>query len=173
MMLKTGEKDLDIKPIGMLGPTTHRMLDHIRMNDDDDEDDEEEADDEEYMNGIKGRDTSPSMEGGFWMAAVSAATGGTGSMEPATGCPASESGFISSQPSMAEFILPHHINDNLQNDDISQGAQNAGGMYNSAMSDSQQSGINVQEYPWMKEKKTSRKNNHQGELFMFTLYFSS
>ncbi|KAL6955869.1 hypothetical protein U1Q18_048227 [Sarracenia purpurea var. burkii] len=82
MMLKTAtEKDLDIKPIGMLGPTTHRMLDHIRMQDDDDDEDDEEADEEEYMNGIKGRDTSPSMEGGFWMAAVSAATGGSGPME--------------------------------------------------------------------------------------------
>ncbi|XP_065210228.1 homeotic protein proboscipedia-like [Planococcus citri] len=172
MMLKTAtDKDLDlVKPISMLGPTTHRMLDHIRMQDDDDDEDDEEADDDDYMNGggggvIKGgRDTSPSMEGGFWMAAVSAATGGTGPMEPSSGCSVSESGFISSQPSMAEFILPHHMTDNMQGDDISQGAQNPNAMYGAGgMSDSQQSGINVQEYPWMKEKKTSRKNNHQGK----------
>ncbi|XKL61046.1 hypothetical protein PGB90_008103 [Kerria lacca] len=163
MMLKNNEKELEVKPAGMLGPTTHRMLDHIRMNDDEDEDEDEEADDDEFINGIKARETSPSMEGGFWMAAVSAATGGSSSVESTAGCPASESGFISSQPSMAEFILPHHMTESIQSEDISPGNQNAR-IYNSSIQDSQQSGINVQEYPWMKEKKTSRKNNHQDQF---------
>lgn len=162
MMLKNNEKELDVKSIGMMGPSTHRMLEHIRMAEDEDEEEEEDGDDDEYMNGMKARETSPTMEGGFWMAAVSAATGGSGPMESAGGCPVSESGFISSQPSMAEFILPHHM-DGIQGEDISSGSQNAGGIYNAGMQDSQQSGINVQEYPWMKEKKTSRKNNHQGK----------
>lgn len=169
MMLKTSEKDLDVKPLGMLGPsvTSRNLLEHIRMNveEDEDDDDEEEADDEEsYIGaGMKSRADSSPIEGGFWMAAVSAATGGGGNgpMESATSCPAaSESGFISSQPSMAEFMLPHRMTatDDMQTDD---GTQTS--IYNASMQDSQQSGINVQEYPWMKEKKTSRKNNHQGE----------
>lgn len=159
-MLKNTDKELDVKSISMLGPNTQRMLDHMRMADDEDEDEEEEGDDDEYINGMKARETSPTIEGGFWMAAVSAATGGTGPIESAAGCQVPESGFISSQPSIAEFILPHHM-DGIQSEDISPGNQNASGIYSANMQDSQQSGINVQEYPWMKEKKTSRKNNHQ------------
>lgn len=165
MMLKNTDKELDVKSISMLGPNTQRMLDHMRMADDEDEDEEEEGDDDEYINGMKARETSPTIEGGFWMAAVSAATGGTGPIESAAGCQVPESGFISSQPSIAEFILPHHM-DGIQSEDISPGNQNASGIYSANMQDSQQSGINVQEYPWMKEKKTSRKNNHQGKCFV-------
>ncbi|KAK7576534.1 hypothetical protein V9T40_012820 [Parthenolecanium corni] len=159
MMLKNNENEIDLKA-AMLGPSTHRMLDHIHMNDDDEEDDEEEGEEDEYMNGpIKVRDHSPSMEGGYWMTA----TGGNNSIDSATTCPASESGFISSQPSMAEFILPHHIADGMQTEDMSPGNSNPAALYGAAMQDSQSNSINVQEYPWMKEKKTSRKNNHQGE----------
>lgn len=164
-MLKNNKKELEVKSVGMLGPTTHRMLEHIRMGDDVvDEDEDEEADEEEYMNDMKVRETSPSIEGGFWLAAVSAATGGNGSMEPGGNCSAPESEFISSQPSMSEFIIPHHI-DGIQSDDISPANQNNGDIYNTNLPDTQQSGINVQEYAWMKEKKSSRKNNHQGKNF--------
>ena len=159
-MLKNNEKELEVKSIGML-----RMLDHIRMGDDVvDEEDEEEADDEEYMSEIKVRDASPSIEGGFWLAAVSAATGGNGSMEPGANCAAPESGFISSHPHMSEFILPHHA-DTIQGEDVSPAPNsNNGDMYATNLQDSQQSGVNVQEYAWMKEKKSSRKNNHQGKI---------
>ncbi|CAH1404748.1 unnamed protein product [Nezara viridula] len=93
---------------------------------------EEEEEEEEYRRAGDG--------GGFWMSAVNAASGMD--MIP-------ESGFISSQPSMAEFILPHHIT----------GGEPSPGPYPQQI-DPQQS---VQEYPWMKEKKTARKSNQQGE----------
>ncbi len=176
-MLKNNEKELDVKSIGMLASTTHNILDHIQIHeeeeeDEDEEDEEEEdADEDEYMGRMKAREASPSIEGGFWMAAVSAATCGTPNIESAGGCATSESGFISSQPSMAEFILPHHITDTLPAEDVSPRNPNSAGIYN-AVQDSQQSGINVQEYPWMKEKKTSRKNNHQGEFYYGEIFCS-
>lgn len=62
-----------------------------------------------------------------------------------------ESGFINSQPSMAEF-LTHLSPDSPKMS--SQGYQIG-----------QQDGIdNVPEYPWMKEKKTARKNSAQGKV---------
>lgn len=69
---------------------------------------------------------------------------------------AAESGFINSQPSMAEFL--NHLSPESPKIDTTG--------YSSVSTD----GINpVPEYPWMKEKKTSRKNNNnnnnnQGEL---------
>uniref|UniRef100_A0A182MQI3 Uncharacterized protein n=1 Tax=Anopheles culicifacies TaxID=139723 RepID=A0A182MQI3_9DIPT len=60
-----------------------------------------------------------------------------------------ESGFINSQPSMAEFLT--HI-DSESPKLISQG-------YPMGPSDSMES---VPEYPWMKEKKTARKSTAQG-----------
>uniref|UniRef100_A0A182VPY0 Homeobox domain-containing protein n=1 Tax=Anopheles minimus TaxID=112268 RepID=A0A182VPY0_9DIPT len=60
-----------------------------------------------------------------------------------------ESGFINSQPSMAEFLT--HI-DSESPKLISQG-------YPMGPSDSMES---VPEYPWMKEKKTARKTTAQG-----------
>ncbi|XP_049548091.1 homeotic protein proboscipedia [Anopheles darlingi] len=62
-----------------------------------------------------------------------------------------ESGFINSQPSMAEFLT--HI-DSESPKLITQG-------YPMAPSDSMES---VPEYPWMKEKKTARKATAQAEF---------
>lgn len=63
----------------------------------------------------------------------------------------SESGFINSQPSMAEF-LTH----------LSPESPKLGNQVCPVLPD----GIDgVPEYPWMKEKKTARKNNSQGKLF--------
>ncbi|XP_035902706.1 homeotic protein proboscipedia isoform X2 [Anopheles stephensi] len=62
-----------------------------------------------------------------------------------------ESGFINSQPSMAEFLT--HI-DSESPKLIAQG-------YSMGPSDSMES---VPEYPWMKEKKTSRKATAQAEF---------
>lgn len=74
---------------------------------------------------------------------------------------ASEGGFINSQPSMAEFL--NHLSPespkivggtNLANYSIGSMPQTPDGI------------DSVPEYPWMKEKKTSRKNsnNNQGEF---------
>lgn len=60
-----------------------------------------------------------------------------------------ESGFINSQPSMAEFLT--HMEPESPKANI--------GGYPVTSIDSCDS---VPEYPWMKEKKTSRKNNVQG-----------
>lgn len=59
-----------------------------------------------------------------------------------------ESGFINSQPSMAEFLT--HVEP--ESPKVNPG-------YPVTSIDSCDS---VPEYPWMKEKKTSRKNNVQG-----------
>ncbi|XP_063704073.1 homeotic protein proboscipedia [Culicoides brevitarsis] len=61
-----------------------------------------------------------------------------------------ESGFINSQPSMAEFLT--HVEP--ESPKVNQG-------YPVTSIDSCDS---VPEYPWMKEKKTSRKNNVQAEF---------
>lgn len=62
-----------------------------------------------------------------------------------------ESGFINSQPSMAEFMT--HL-------DPESPKMIANQNYNAMQSDQCDS---VPEYPWMKEKKTARKNNSQGK----------
>ncbi|EEB13916.1 conserved hypothetical protein [Pediculus humanus corporis] len=129
--------------------------------------DEEE---DEYVASVKARPPTPIgiTGGGFWLAAVQAsATGpphGTHPME--TGLhmdhiPTAETGFINSQPSMAEFMtaLPHISGD------IQRSMSPPPGNYpmSEPISGQQsQSGVNVPEYPWMKEKKTSRKSNQQG-----------
>ncbi|KAL1430579.1 hypothetical protein MTO96_000271 [Rhipicephalus appendiculatus] len=76
-----------------------------------------------------------------------------------------ETGFINSQPSMAEFMtaLPH-VNESFHN------GGGPGGVPPPAMCQSPLGGspggakmpLGVPEYPWMKEKKTTRKQ-HQGE----------
>lgn len=63
-----------------------------------------------------------------------------------------ESGFINSQPSMAEFLT--HLNP-----DSPKMMGNQGGY--GVVGGDQMDG--VPEYPWMKEKKTARKNNSQGK----------
>lgn len=76
------------------------------------------------------------MDTGYWMGA------------------ASESGFINSQPSMAEFLT--HLSPD------SPKIANQG--YPVVPPDGMD---NVPEYPWMKEKKTARKNNSQGKIYIF------
>jgi hypothetical protein len=61
-----------------------------------------------------------------------------------------ETGFINSQPSMAEFLT------HLGPDSSPKMEQTS---YGTPVSD----GDPVPEYPWMKEKKTARKNNSQSE----------
>lgn len=88
---------------------------------------------------------------GFWLAAVTAAGAPHPMLETCT-----ETGFINSQPSMAEFMTalpqlgagelsPQHTPPGYAPDLPSPGG-----------------GLNVPEYPWMKEKKTTRKNSQQG-----------
>lgn len=87
---------------------------------------------------------------------------------------AGETGFISSQPSMAEFMtaLPQIGPDGpLQHSPGAGGGGGAGGPmspgYHGMMDPHGQgqdgSGVNVPEYAWMKEKKTTRKSSQQGE----------
>nr|AIB07884.1 Hox cluster protein pb [Cameraria ohridella] len=85
---------------------------------------------------------------GFWLAAVTAAGGPHPMLE-------NETGFINSQPSMAEFMtaLPQ-----LGAGDLS--PQHTPPGYAPDLP-SPGSGLNVPEYPWMKEKKTTRKNSQQ------------
>lgn len=63
-----------------------------------------------------------------------------------------ESGFINSQPSMAEFLT--HLSP-----DSPKMMANQGGY--GVVSGDQMDG--VPEYPWMKEKKTARKGSNQGK----------
>ncbi|XP_015600387.1 homeotic protein proboscipedia [Cephus cinctus] len=115
--------------------------------------------------------------GGFWLASVAAGAGAGAGLPPHGAHPAmdpncgpAETGFINSQPSMAEFMtaLPQ-----LAADGALQHSPGAGGPmspgthhpgYHTMMdphSVPDPSGVNVPEYPWMKEKKTTRKNNQQ------------
>ncbi|RZF47970.1 hypothetical protein LSTR_LSTR008774 [Laodelphax striatellus] len=133
---------------------------------DEDEEEEEEGEEEDEFLGLKPPRPSPPVlesSGGFWMAAVTAASGGgppgldgpPGPLGPMTG----ETGFISSQPSMAEFILPHHLQDMPPGPPLS---PHSGQGYPPGLVDQPPPGVNVQEYPWMKEKKTTRKSSQQG-----------
>ncbi|XP_049870653.1 homeotic protein proboscipedia [Pectinophora gossypiella] len=95
----------------------------------------------------------PRMEhggNGFWLAAVTAAGAPHPMLDTCT-----ETGFINSQPSMAEFMTalpqlgagdlsPQHTPPGYAPDLPSPGG-----------------GLNVPEYPWMKEKKTTRKSSQQ------------
>lgn len=99
---------------------------------------------------------------GFWIAAVSAASGhGPG------GLPLEETGFINSQPSMAEFMtaLPHLPGGDMGGPPLSP-QQTPPGSYGIDPHGQQHGlgspGVNVPEYPWMKEKKTTRKSSQQG-----------
>ncbi|GLV45236.1 proboscipedia [Carabus blaptoides fortunei] len=101
---------------------------------------------------------------GFWLSAVTASSAGA---IPMDGC--NETGFINSQPSMAEFMtaLPHlsgdipHGGPPLSPQQTPPGAgypMDTHGPPHGLGSP----GVNVPEYPWMKEKKTTRKSNQQG-----------
>lgn len=91
-------------------------------------------------------DASPA----YWMSAAMSNNTNNGNNAPNVS--PIESGFIGSQPSMAEFMThlepdsPKMINN-----------QNYGGMTGDQCD-------GVPEYPWMKEKKTARKNNNQGKF---------
>ena len=67
----------------------------------------------------------------------------------------SESGFINSQPSMAEFLT--HLSP--------ESPKLSNQVYPVAPTEGMDG---VPEYPWMKEKKTARKNNSQGKKFFFS-----
>lgn len=106
--------------------------------------------------------------GGFWLAAVQAsATGPPHGLHPLEAglhmdLPTAETGFINSQPSMAEFMtaLPHIAGD--MQDGLSP-PPSGYALVDALPGQQTQAGVNVPEYPWMKEKKTSRKSNQQGK----------
>lgn len=119
--------------------------------------------------------------GGFWLASVAAGAGTGAGLPPHAAhptmdpnCGPAETGFINSQPSMAEFMtaLPQ-----LAGDGPIQHSPGAGGPmspgthhpgYHTMLDPhavADPSGVNVPEYPWMKEKKTTRKNNQQGKIY--------
>ncbi|XP_031846347.2 uncharacterized protein LOC116432954 [Nomia melanderi] len=130
---------------------------------------------------LKTRPTTPVLAndggGGFWLATVAAGAGAPaglpphGTHHPAMDptCGTAETGFINSQPSMAEFMtaLPQLAGDgSLQHSpgtggSISPGSHHPG--YHTIMDPHgvTDPSVNVPEYPWMKEKKTTRKSNQQ------------
>ncbi|XP_076753940.1 uncharacterized protein LOC143425200 [Xylocopa sonorina] len=130
---------------------------------------------------VKTRPTTPVLAndggGGFWLATVAAGAGAPaglpphGTHHPAMDptCGSAETGFINSQPSMAEFMtaLPQLAGDAaLQHSpgtggSISPGSHHPG--YHAMMDPHgvADPSVNVPEYPWMKEKKTTRKSNQQ------------
>ncbi|KAI9577274.1 hypothetical protein GQX74_012983 [Glossina fuscipes] len=75
---------------------------------------------------------------------------------------ASEGGFINSQPSMAEFL--NHLSP--ESPKLGSGGTPIGAYTVGAVPQTQDGIDSVPEYPWMKEKKTSRKssNSNQGHL---------
>jgi homeobox protein HoxA/B2 len=95
-------------------------------------------------------------------------------VHPMDGCLTSaETGFINSQPSMAEFMtaLPH-LTGEMQHPPPPGSLSPPGGTYQGMVDSHGQPppgqpppppGVNVPEYPWMKEKKTTRKSNQQGK----------
>lgn len=88
----------------------------------------------------------------YWMNPIPPNNGGgNGNGNNMPNVSPTESGFINSQPSMAEFMT--HIDPDSPK---MMGTPN----YNAIQND-QCDG--VPEYPWMKEKKTARKNNSQGK----------
>ncbi|XP_045460102.1 homeotic protein proboscipedia [Harmonia axyridis] len=113
---------------------------------------------------VKTRSTTPEGAAtagntGFWLSGAPH----PGLPMDGTGC--NETGFINSQPSMAEFMtaLPHisgemaHGNPGMSPDHTPPGSG-----YGMEVPHGMGSpGVNVPEYPWMKEKKTTRKNSQQ------------
>jgi homeobox protein HoxA/B2 len=72
-----------------------------------------------------------------------------------------ETGFINSQPSMAEFLT------HLGPESPKLGGQQG---YPGVPSDNGMD--SVPEYPWMKEKKTARKSSAQGKRFFIVFFFA-
>ncbi|KAL0121882.1 hypothetical protein PUN28_006992 [Cardiocondyla obscurior] len=130
---------------------------------------------------VKTRPTTPVLAndggGSFWLATVAAGASAPAGLPPHGAhhpamdptCGSAETGFINSQPSMAEFMtaLPQLGDSSLQHSpgtggSISPGAHHPA--YHTMMDPhgvADPSGVNVPEYPWMKEKKTTRKSNQQ------------
>lgn len=119
------------------------------------------------------------VDGGFWLASVVAGAGSGASLPPHVPhstmdptCGTAETGFINSQPSMAEFMtaLPQITNDGSLQQSPNTGPISPGThhpTYHNMMDThgvTDSSNVNVPEYPWMKEKKTTRKNSQQGKL---------
>lgn len=110
----------------------------------------------------------------YWMNAIPN-NGNNGNGNGPTNVSPTESGFINSQPSMAEFMT--HLDPESPKMIGNQG-------YNAMQGDQCDS---VPEYPWMKEKKTARKGNQsQGraqksiffqltnfQVFPFKMHFTS
>ncbi|KAL3279912.1 hypothetical protein HHI36_017419 [Cryptolaemus montrouzieri] len=120
---------------------------------------------------VKTRSTTPEGAAaagntGFWLSAVSAASGAPHPGLPMDGPGCNETGFINSQPSMAEFMtaLPHISGDMAHGPPaMSPDHTPPGSGYPMEVPHGMGSpGVNVPEYPWMKEKKTTRKNSQQG-----------
>ncbi|EEZ99256.1 maxillopedia [Tribolium castaneum] len=109
---------------------------------------------------VKTRSNSPEAGGGgFWLAAASGAP--HPAALPIEGC--NETGFINSQPSMAEFMtaLPHLSGDMTHGASISPQNTPPAGYPMDVPHGMGSPGVNVPEYPWMKEKKTTRKSSQQ------------
>ncbi|KYN02801.1 Homeobox protein Hox-A2 [Cyphomyrmex costatus] len=143
---------------------------------------------------VKTRPTTPVLAndggGGFWLATVAAGASTPAGLPPHgthhpvmdPTCGSAETGFINSQPSMAEFMtaLPQLAGDSSLAHSPGTGGSISPGAHHPAyhtMMDphgvADPSGVNVPEYPWMKEKKTTRKSNQQGEEARPTFYASS
>nr|XP_022909226.1 homeotic protein proboscipedia [Onthophagus taurus] len=102
--------------------------------------------------------------GGFWMPGTTAAASGLS----IDGC--NETGFINSQPSMAEFMtaLPHLSGEMpgahgppMSPQHTPPGSAGAPNYPMDVPHGLGSPGVNVPEYPWMKEKKTTRKSSQQ------------
>ncbi|KAL1506537.1 hypothetical protein ABEB36_005879 [Hypothenemus hampei] len=112
---------------------------------------------------VKTRSNTPdgASSGPYWMPPSGSNVGGT-PRHPMDGC--GETGFINSQPSMAEFMtaLPH-LSAEIPTHGSSMSPQHTppGGYSMEVPHGLGSPGVNVPEYPWMKEKKTTRKNSQQ------------
>ncbi|XP_076266570.1 homeobox proposcipedia isoform X2 [Rhynchophorus ferrugineus] len=112
---------------------------------------------------VKTRSTTPEGAAGgpYWMPQGAAGVGGA-PRHPIDGC--GETGFINSQPSMAEFMtaLPHLSAEMPPHGPPMSPQHTPPGGYPMDVPHGMGSpGVNVPEYPWMKEKKTTRKNSQQ------------
>lgn len=94
----------------------------------------------------------------YWMNAIPN-NGNNGNGNGPTNVSPTESGFINSQPSMAEFMT--HLDPESPKMIGNQG-------YNAMQGDQCDS---VPEYPWMKEKKTARKGNQSQGRAQKSIFF--
>ena len=93
-----------------------------------------------------------------------------------------EIGFINSQPLMAEFMtnLPHHSPNEMDSHNFQTEPSNKKqstfnpNMKSNLINNNNNNNNNTPEYPWMKEKKSTRKNNLQGKhtsKYCFILFY--